>query len=74
LTWTDNATNEQGYKVYRDDGLLATLGPDETSYSDETTLPSIYVLGDPPPSVTYGLTVFNSAGKAKAKDKTVSCP
>ena len=40
LTWTDNATNESGVKVYRKVGpggaetLVNTLGPDVTAFTD----------------------------------------
>ncbi|MCY2952283.1 MAG: hypothetical protein NTU53_09940 [Planctomycetota bacterium] len=38
LRWKDNATNEDGYQVYRDDGvqgsLIATLAADSTSFTD----------------------------------------
>ncbi|MCE9645194.1 MAG: hypothetical protein K8S20_04270 [Chloroflexi bacterium] len=74
LTWVDVATNESGYRVYRDGGLLATLGANETGYSDTTSLPAIWLIGDPPPSVTYGVEAFNGAGKSAFKDKTVTCP
>ena len=34
LTWTDRSKSEEGYKVYRDGQLIATLVPDSTSYVD----------------------------------------
>jgi hypothetical protein len=68
------ATNEEGYKVYRDNALLATLGANETSFSDDTTLPGIWLVGDPPPSVEYSVEAFNGAGKSNDKSKSVSCP
>ncbi len=74
LSWVDVANNEQGYKIYRDGSLLATLGANETSFSDTTSLAAIWLIGDPPPSVTYGVEAFNGAGKSNLKDKTVSCP
>lgn len=33
LSWTDNATNETGYKVYKDENLLSTLNAGSTSIS-----------------------------------------
>jgi hypothetical protein len=74
LSWVDVATNESGYKVYRDGSLLATLGANETSFSDTTSLAAIWLVGDPPPSVTYAIEAYNGAGKSSLKDKTVSCP
>ncbi len=34
LTWTDRSNSEEGYKVYRDKQLIATLPPNSTSYVD----------------------------------------
>jgi fibronectin type 3 domain-containing protein len=39
LTWTDNANNEDGFKIYRGDSpstleLVGTVGPDSTSFLD----------------------------------------
>ena len=73
LTWQDNATNEEGYRVFRDGDLLATLGANENSFSDSTTLPALYIVGNPPPSVTYAVQAFNSAGKSNKVSKTVDC-
>jgi hypothetical protein len=74
LSWEDAATNEDGYYIYRNDTLIATLGPNETSYSDDTTLPSIWPSGHPKPSVTYAVQAFNSAGESGKVEKSVSCP
>jgi hypothetical protein len=44
LTWEDNSSNESGFKIYRKLGsslmwaLIDTIGSDETSYEDESTL------------------------------------
>ena len=34
LYWTDNSANEEGYRVYRDNSLLASIGANRTSYTD----------------------------------------
>lgn len=34
LSWTDNSTNETGFKVYRDGSLLTTTAADATSFND----------------------------------------
>lgn len=36
LTWTDNSTNIDGYKIYRNDQLIATIASGVTSFVDET--------------------------------------
>lgn len=55
LGWSDQASNEEGYRVYRDGGVIATLSANATSYSDE-----------PPGSgpYTYGVEAFNDAGSS----------
>ncbi|PYV84018.1 MAG: hypothetical protein DMG05_25185, partial [Acidobacteria bacterium] len=45
LAWTDNSTDEDGFKIYRStDGisfsLIATLGPNVTTYSNTGRLPA----------------------------------
>jgi subtilisin family serine protease len=57
LTWTDNATGEDGYNVERETGsgpftVLATLGPDSTSFTDTTASTGT--------TYTYRVTAFNS--------------
>ncbi len=74
LEWVDLATNEEGYKVYRDGAQLATLGENATSFSDDTSLPAIFIFGDPPPSVEYSILAFNGAGKSNDRSKSVTCP
>jgi RNA polymerase sigma-70 factor (ECF subfamily) len=53
LSWTDNASNEEGFHVYRGKDLIASLKADTTSYKDS-----------PPGSgpYTYGVEAFNAAG------------
>jgi len=62
LTWTDNSTNESGFKIYRcsygcfDFGQIATVGSNVTSYQN-TGLPasSLY---------NYWVSAYNSAGES----------
>ena len=74
LTWTDNASNEDGYYLYRNDALLVTLAADAIKYTDDTSLGKLYKIGDPPPSISYSLRAFNSAGKSPERNLSVSCP
>ncbi len=55
LTWADNATNEDGYKLYRDGQLVATLGANSTQYKD--TLPDYL-------AHSYTVEAYNDAGSA----------
>jgi len=65
LTWTDQANNEEGYNIYRDGTLVATLGPNEVTYIENPT--GI-------PSATYAVEAFNTAGASARKKITLSCP
>jgi CSLREA domain-containing protein len=53
LSWIDKADNEDGYRVFRAANLVATLGPNATTFTD-----------NPPGSgpYTYGVEAFNSVG------------
>jgi hypothetical protein len=73
LSWTDNATNEEGYYVYRNGTLLATLPADSTSYSDDTTMAGMIIIGSTPPVIVYEVQAFNSAGKSSKVSKSITC-
>jgi hypothetical protein len=53
LTWIDMADNEDGFRIYRNGSLIATVGPGIQQYTE-----------NPPRGVahTYGVEAFNSAG------------
>lgn len=40
LTWQDNSENESGFKIYRDDVLVQTLGPNVEMWTDTGVSPS----------------------------------
>jgi hypothetical protein len=73
MTWADAASNEDGYRVFRDDTLLVTLAADQTSYSDDTTQYSVKIITDPIPTITYAVQAFNDTGESAKKSKTISC-
>jgi hypothetical protein len=75
LTWSDQATNEEGYHIYRDDTLLATLPANATSFEDDTTHLILFLIGTPtaPWSDTYAIEAFNGAGHSNRKEQTVDC-
>ncbi len=72
LSWQDNASNEDGYYIYRDGSLLFTLGVNETAISDDTTMAAIALNGTNP-QVAYSVQAFNSAGKSGKASKSISC-
>ena len=51
--WNDTATNEGGYRLFRDGNLIATLGANATGYTDAPPYGGPY---------TYGVEAFNAAG------------
>lgn len=73
MSWTDEANNEKGYYVYRDDVLLATLAENSTSHSDDTTMVGLIIVGSDPPQISYSVQAFNDAGKSEKRTKSISC-
>lgn len=69
LQWTDNSTNEDGFKIERKTSsgnysLIATVGSDLSLYKD---------LGLSPDTYLYRVYSFNSAGKSLTYSNEVSC-
>jgi uncharacterized protein YraI len=56
LNWIDNANNEGGYRVYYNGALIATLGPNATSY--QYSVPSSS-------AADYAVEAFNAAGASE---------
>lgn len=67
LTWSDSASNETGYRVYRYDVLAADLPANSTHYSENIP----YTLGS---TVTYSVEAYNSAGPSARNTKSFHCP
>jgi hypothetical protein len=55
LNWLDASENEDGFRVYRDGELIATLGSGASQYADEPPF------GE---SLDYEVEAFNSAGSS----------
>ncbi|NIM94580.1 MAG: sigma-70 family RNA polymerase sigma factor [Anaerolineales bacterium] len=55
LSWTDNANNEDGFRVYRGKLLIATLKANTTTYKDNPPYTGPY---------TYGVEAYNDAGSS----------
>lgn len=58
LVWLDSSDNEDGFKVYRDGNVVATLGPNSTGFTDQPPYGGPY---------TYGVEAFNSAGSSSRR-------
>lgn len=63
LSWKDNSSDENGFRIYRIAGKekikIAELGPNITEYIDKNA----------PPKACYMVTAFNSAGESSAISK-----
>ena len=71
LNWNDNSDNEDGFKIERKEGggsfvLLTTVGPNITSYLDETTSEN--------KNYTYKVTAFNEFGENSSSEKQITTP
>jgi hypothetical protein len=55
IKWVDNASNENGYYVYRNGGLIATVGANATSYTDYPPYGGPYL---------YHIVAFNGSGQS----------
>lgn len=64
LSWQDNATNESGYRVYRNGTVIANLGANAASYTE-----------NPPGSGPYNYKVeaYNNVGASGATVPDVVC-
>ena len=66
MAWTDRATNETGYKVFRDGQAVATLGPDSSSYTDVTFLAS-------GKNAKYYIEAYSDSGHSDTSTVEASC-
>ena len=66
LTWSDNADNENGYRVYRFDTMIADLPANSSAYTDTTTI----TYGS---TLTYYVEAYNAAGTSARRTASFSC-
>lgn len=66
LTWSDRSDNEQGFYVYRDGALIATLAANTTFYAESFIGTALQV-------ITYQVASFNAAGQSLGKSESFSC-
>jgi SH3-like domain-containing protein len=66
FTWTDNATNETGYRVIRDNQPIVELPADTTAYKDLYA----FTAGE---QVNYQIEVYNITGSTRSAVITVTC-
>ena len=58
LSWTDNSDNEKGFKIFRGNNLVATVGPNVTAYQDTGLQPAT--------NYQYILKAYNQFGGSGA--------
>ncbi len=56
LDWTDTSANETGFQIWRGDQMLATVGPNVTTYTDNGWSPNV--------TSCYRVLAVNPAGQA----------
>jgi hypothetical protein len=66
LAWTDRSSNEDGYKVYRDKQVIATLAPNATYYVDVAFVATGKTL-------SYSVEAFNQDWQASSSTITYGC-
>lgn len=66
LAWTDHSNSEEGYKVYRDQQVIATLAPNTTSYVDIAFVATGQAL-------RYSVEAFNQDWQASTSTITNFC-
>lgn len=66
MTWTDKATNETGYRVFRDGKQVSELPANSTSFTESTPLKA----GE---SVAYYLQVYGPSGTATSSVMKLTC-
>jgi len=66
MTWTDKATNETGYRVFRDGKQVSELPANSTSFTESIPLQS----GE---SVAYYLQVYGPSGTANSSVMKLMC-
>jgi hypothetical protein len=66
LTWSDRANNEQGYRVFRNGTLVATLPANTTAYSETININ----IND---TLIYSVESFNLTGSSSQNTISFSC-
>lgn len=66
LTWTDHSNGEEGYKIYRDGKVIATLAPNSTSYIDVAFVATGKTL-------SYSVEAFNADWQVSTSTITHGC-
>lgn len=66
FNWNDNADNETGYRIVRNDKVVAELPANSRTFTESTTL-------EPDQSLTYRIEAYNLTGSASTSTVTIKC-
>ena len=66
IAWTDRSSSEEGYKIYRDEQVIATLAANSTFYVDVAFVASGKTL-------SYSVEAFNANWQLSTSTITVDC-
>lgn len=66
LEWSDRAENESGYRIYRNDELVADLPPNSNAYSEVIVL-------EGSETIAYRIEAYNSTGASSSSTISISC-
>jgi murein DD-endopeptidase MepM/ murein hydrolase activator NlpD len=70
LTWSDNSSNETGFRIYRNSSQVASVGADQTTYQDTNLNCNT--------AYNYTVMAYNAAGASNASNTasatTQACP
>ena len=66
FNWNDNADNETGYRIVRNDKVVAELPANTSTFSESTTL-------DKDQSLTYRIEAYNLIGSTSTSSVTIKC-
>ncbi len=64
LAWTDHADDETGYRLYRDDVLIATLSANTTVFQDAVSADA----------ASYAVEAYNALGVSSQDTLDLACP
>jgi hypothetical protein len=66
FNWNDNADNETGYRIYRNDEVIEELPANSRTFSESVTI-------QPGQSLTYRIEAYNLIGKASTPGVVIQC-
>jgi hypothetical protein len=66
LTWSDRSNSEEGYKVYRDNKVIASLAPNSTFFVDVAFVATGKTL-------SYSVEAFNTDWQVSSSTITSGC-